>query len=255
MNPWLVAIGLGLLLLGVPMVLWLMSYHSSSAVQMFIITWVCLTLFVIIMAKSSVHDARYYVSRKVLEGTRREIEKHRTVTRMEFLNNELEVLNQGRKTPVLDVWRLDPGLQRRHLFFSSLVASVLDPESREIQFRIQIDDLQSPDAGPEISEKALLNHTAEFMKLIAVDPYLSILRKFFDRVVLVIDGLREDADHVDRPYPVMSLSIESHRLSGLLRNPAFDGRLLAQGADVRLNGGREIEPHRDVQSGTSLQAK
>ncbi len=254
LNPWLMAIAIGLLLLGVPMVLWLMTYHSDIAVQMFVITWVCLTGFVVAMAKSSLIDSRYYVSKKILTKTRREIETHRSEVRKEFLKTELEVLNRGRKTPVLDVWRLDPSLQKRHIFFSSLVASILDPESREIHFRIQLDDIRNPETGLRISESALLNHIGEFLKVIAVDPYLAILRKFFDRIVLVIDALREDEHHVDRPYPVLSMALESGPLTGLASLPAFDGRLLLQNADVRFDGGNEIEPHRDIQSDATIQA-
>jgi hypothetical protein len=229
------------------MVLWLMTYHSSEAVSMFIITWLCLLGFVLLMAKKSLHDPRFYVDRKVLEKTRHELEDHRVKAHAEFLKNEIEILSRGEKTPVLDVWRLDRTLLKRHLFFSSMEASLLDPQNREIQLRVQISDADSAGAGVSISDKALLNQVGDFLRTIVRDPYLLILRKFFDRIVLEIDALREDGHHVDRPFPILSLLLEYSQLETMTRLSLFDWQRLSQGAELRFDGGNEIQPHREIE--------
>jgi hypothetical protein len=247
-NPWLIGIGVGFMLIGLPMVLWLMTYHSDIAVKMFVITWLSLTGFVLLMTKQSLNDPRFYVDRKVLKKTKHELENQGTKAQVQFLKNEIEILNRGEKTPVFDVWRLDQALSKRHLFFPSMEASLLDPQAREIHFKIQITDARNADGSLSISEKILLNHIAEFFKTIVRDPYLMILRKFFDRIVLQIDALREDEHRVDRPFPILSLMVEYTQLEKMTQLAIFDGQHLSQGLELRFDGGNEIEPHREIES-------
>ncbi len=247
-NPWLIAIAGVMFLLGLPMVLWILTYHSDAAVSMFIITWVSLTFIVVAMAKSSLNDPRYYISRNVLARTRREIHSNRQETRSELLRNEVAALSRGERTPVLDIWRLDANLAKRHVYCSSLEVVLLDPQTRELLIRVQIGEVDRTEGKEQGIRTMLLDDIAAFLKIIVGDPYLLALKRFFDRIVLQIDSLREDDRHVDAPYPIVSILTEFSALrTGVIR-PDFGGSVLADCADVKCEGGAEIQPHRSIET-------
>lgn len=254
-NPWLIAIGLGLTLVGLPMVLWLMSYHSNDAVSMFVITWVCMTMFVLVMAKNSLSDSRYYVDKKVVDQTRKEIESHRITIRKELLKKEIEVLSNGQSTPVLDVWRLDQSLRKRHPYFSSTEALLIDPQIRELQILIQIGELEHSEEAVKQLDRTILSDTFAYLTIIAHDQYLAMLKRFFDRIVLQIDALREDERHVDIPYPILSLLAENIVVFSLTSAQGSDPAKLLKIGDLRFDEGREIWPHRIIDSSSSARSK
>jgi hypothetical protein len=245
-NPWLLAIGVALLLIGLPMVLWLMTYHSDAAVTMFIITWLSLTLFVLMMAKKSQLDPRYYVDRKVLDRTKREIETHRLAARKEMFTNEIATLRRGEKAPVLDVWRLDTSLTKRHTYFASTTSILIDPVQRELQVRIQLTEI-----GHSVGEKksfceSMFNDVISYFGILGQDPYLLLLRRFFDTIVVQIDSLREDEHHMDTTYPILSVLAQSSDFWSMLLDPGFSRKRLLEIADVRFDDGNEIQPHRVI---------
>lgn len=239
-------IGVVLLLIGTPMVLWLMTYHSDAAVTMFIITWLSMTVFVLMMAKKSVSDPAYFVDKKVLAQTRQEIEVQRQLVRRELLKNEIEALLRGEKTPILDVWRLDESLAKRHPYFTSAQFLLIDPEHRELQVRLQIGEIGSSDAERKIFPAKLFNELIAYLRIISQDAYLVVLKEFFDVVILQIDSLREDDRRIDTPYPVLSLLAAASGFWSIRTIQGFDKRRLLEVAEVLFDDGNEIQPHRVI---------
>ena len=245
-NPWLSAIAFALLLIGLPMVLWLMTYHSDIAVTIFVITWLSMTMIVLLMVKNSLTDPRYFVDRKVIDGTKQEIQTHRLVARKEMLRNEIETLQRGEKAPVLDVWRLDATLCRRHPYFSATKSLLIIPAQREQHLRIQIGEIgQTGDDRKSLGGTLFKDIIANF-GIIAQDAYLHMLRSFFDTIVLQIDSLREDERRIDTPFPILSLLIEASLMISVNSSVGTDKKRLFEIADIRFDEGKEIEPHRSI---------
>jgi len=245
-NPWLIAIGVVLLLIGLPMVLWLQTYHSDIAVRIFVITWLSLTTIVLLMAKNSLTDPRYFVDRKVIERTKQEIQTHRLVARKEMLKNEIETLQRGEKAPVLDVWRLDATLCKRHPYFAATKSLLIIPAQRELHLRVQIGEIG--DSGDKKSlGDTLFKDIIAYFGIIAQDPYLHMLRNFFDIMVFQIDSLREDEHRIDTPFPILSLLIEAPLVVSLNNTVGTDKKRLFELADIRFDEGKEIEPHRSIE--------
>ena len=245
-NPWLIAIVVAFLLIGLPMVLWLMTYHSDAAVTMFIVTWISLTVFVVLMAKRTLLDPKYYVDKNIIDQTKREIEAHRLSVRRELLANEMQALRRGERTPVLDVWRLDESLAKRHPFFSSTTSLLIDPAQRELHVRIQIDEIHKNDDDKSPFSATFLNGVIGYLRVISQDPYLSLEKSFFDYLILEIDSVREDERHVDVPYAILSMLIDAVVFWSIKTIPAFDVKQLTAIGDVRFDDGNEIQPHRVI---------
>ena len=245
-NPWLLGIGVGLLLIGLPMLLWLMTYHSEAAVAMFVITWLSLTVIVLVMVKNSQTDPRYFVDRKVIERTRREIVAHRVIVRKELLKNEIETLQRGEKTPVLEVWRLDASLTKRHLYFSQSKSLLVDPILREFHQRVQIGEIGLTAGDSNSMTGVLFKDIIAYLGIIATDPYLLMLQPFFNVMVLQIDSIREDERHVDVPFPIFSLLIHASKMTSTQWTSNVDKKRLYEIAEIRFDEGREIQPHRSV---------
>jgi hypothetical protein len=234
-NPGLLGLGIVLLLIGLPMVLWLMSYHSDAAVTMFVVTWLSLTVFVLLMAKNSVSDPGYYIDRKILDKTKREIEHHRQFVRKEILKNEIGALQRGEKVPVLDVWRLDETLAKRHPYFKLTDSQLIDARQGEFHIHIQLGEIGTSDAEKKTFCAAMWSNLMT---------YLVVLKEYSDLVVIQIDSLREDERHVDVPVPILSLVADASVFWGLRAIPGLDKKHLEEIVEIRYDEGNQVEPHR-----------
>lgn len=246
-NPWIIVSVIVMMLIGLPMILWILTYKSYAGATMFAITWISLMGFVVWIVKRNLLDARYYIQEKTLDETRLEINADRKQVRKELLSNEIEVLARGQKTPVLDVWRLDHKLAARHPYFSSAQLVTIDPSIRELYIRIQIGEIQSTDESRIHFQKIIWHHLVRYLKIVAGDSYLALLIKFFDKLVLQIDSVREDSRHIDVPYPVLSCIVDSRVLRTIQALPTITQEQFLKLADVRFSGGGEIEPHRLIE--------
>jgi len=242
-NPSLIAVGVILILLGLPMTLWLMTYPSRPAVVMWVVTWLSLTFFILWMVKKSATDPGYKIDKKIVKKTEEELTTERRKVRKELLANEINALGRGEKTPVLDVWRLDESLAARHDFFRQTTALLIDPWVRELQIKIQCGEMKKTDENRKFLISSTLKQLSAYFRLIAQDPYLLAERTFFDRVILEIDCIREDERHVDISYPTMSFSIEAPVFWSIASMPEFSVSHLQKIADTRFDDGKEIVPH------------
>lgn len=246
-NPWIIATVILLMLIALPMVLWILSYKSYGGATMFVITWIGLTAFVVWSAKRHLVDASYYIREKTLNRTYFEINADRRKIREELLRNEIEVLGRGEKTPVLDIWRLDPKLAARHPYFSLAQLVILDPRTRELYVRIQLEEIESTDGARIRFQKIIWQDLIQYLIIVAGDSYLALLSRFFDNIVLQINSIREDPCHTDVAYPVLSCIVESRILRVIQSLPTITHDRFAKLADVRFTGGGEIEPHRHIE--------
>jgi hypothetical protein len=248
LNPWVIAIALVLILISIPMVLWISTYNSTAAVIMFVITYLSLLVFVLFMVKTSMLEPHLYVDEKEIEKKRKEIQTNRQQIHRDFLRNEIEALQRGDRTPVLDVWRLNPLLLKRHLYFQEIETILLDPKSQELHIRIQIGEIQKNDMHAELFTKNIILATTSFMKIIMSDIYLQQLKRFFHILVIEMYALREGENQRNVPYPILSLLFDETTLGQPTYVPSVDFNHLKSFGDFRFNGGFEITPHRGIES-------
>jgi hypothetical protein len=240
-----VFMGIVLILLGLGMALLLAKYPSNAPVIMWSVTWYSLTFIVLWRAKKSVSDPGYHVDKKIIDRTRKEIDIQRQHVRKELLENELKVLCRGEKTAVLDIWRLDQSLAKRHWFFTLTTSLLMDPQLRELQVRIQVEELCKGEERKTFLE-SLPKEIASYLRIISKDAYLYAERLFFDHVILVIDSLHEDERHVDIPYPILSISVGAAQLWSIAAMQDFGVPSIRVLSNIRFDNGNEIEPHRVI---------
>jgi len=222
------------------------SFRADIAAQIMIAFWLFMLPVIIWLYKRTLFE-HYYSDESIVDKTRRDLSAHRVKVRNEFVNNEIELLKKGEKTPVLDIWRLDPELQKRHSFFSCIDIVSVDPTARELQVRLQIE--QPPESSDRDHHKRsiFLTNVMEFLTVISRDMYLANLRQFFHSIILEIYAMRENEKHVDVSFPVFSIHISAQNLWKLstvqtnVRNPSLIG-------DVHFSNGNEIKPHRSIES-------
>ena len=251
MNPWVIAIALLLILVAIPMVLWIASYKSSEAVMMFVITYVSLLVFVLLMVKRSMLEPHLYVDEKEIDKIRNDLQVKRQQVQMEFLRKEIEVLQRGERTPVLDVWRLNSLLLKRHPYFQKTETVLIDPKSQELQIRIQIGGVLEKDGNSDLFAKSYESSIISFIKIIARDMYLQQLKKFFQVIIVEMYGLREHEHERYVPFPFFSFifpvtTVQQHSYTSLV-----DFNDLKTLGEIRFDGGSEIIPHRGIESLTA----
>ena len=119
---------------------------------------------------------------------------------------------------------------------------ILDPLTRELYVGIQLEEIESTDDSRIRFQKTIWQDLIRYFIIIAGDSYLALLSRFFDKIVLQINSIREDPGHTDVAYPVLSCIVESRILRVLQSLPNTTQNRFAKLADVRFNGGVEIEP-------------
>lgn len=243
-NPRIIVVAVVLVVLAVPMVLWLLTYKSVAAVVMFVITYLSLLVFVLFMVRKSELDPRFFVDGKIIGRTKQEINAHRIAVKKELLANEIAALRRGERTPVLDIWRLNEALRKRHAYFAATVAQILDPALRELHVRVQLGETGASEEERNLFCQIFLRNSVSYLRIISQDPYLIQLKSFFDTLVIEADSLREDEHHVDVPFPAASILLEASVLWSLPAMPEIGPGTIAKIANVRLNNGLEIDPHR-----------
>ena len=255
LNPWIIGLAIVMLLVGIPMVLWLATYKSVPAVVMFSVTYLSLLVFLMLMVKRSLLEPHLKVDEKKIRAAKVEIEANRKKVKEEFVRTELEVLERGETTPVLDAWRLDQSYQKRHPFFSKVETTVLDPSIRELHIRLQVGELSWIAAGDENAAGQFRRQVMIFLHAVAQDPYIDTLKKYFGMLIFEIYSLREDERHIDIPFPILSLTVKAEVMRALSTLPSAAGNDILKLGDCRFADGREIEPHRRIESANDRGSK
>ena len=248
LNPWIIGVTAVFILIAVPLVLWIATYQSIAAVVMFVVTYITLLFFTLFLVKQSMLEPDLSVDEKEIDKRREEILIHRQQVTSEFLRNELDALRRGERTPVLDIWRLNPQLLKRHPYFQNLDAVVLDPQKEELYIRIQIGGILGHGAPPESVEISRLTPLASFLKILATDVNLQQLKQFFQFLIIELYTFREDRNHRKAAYPVFSLLLPATAIPQIPYTSIRDIKHFKILGDVRFQNGGEIIPHRGIES-------
>jgi hypothetical protein len=245
-NPWIIAVAIIFMVVAVPMVLWISTYNSVAAVLMFVITYLSLLLFVMYMVKISLLDPHVIINTDEIKKRKKEILDHRILEKSIVHAKDLLMLQKGEKSTVLDVWKLDPGLEKRHPFFSGTETCTLDPVSKELHIRIQIGEIQSDADHALTFEKEFLRSVFSYLKILGSDEHLTSLKPLLKLLVLEIYSYTHHPQQKTIPFPLFSLQLTATVLPQLTYTAAGDIRQMKIIGDVRFSGGNEITPHRGI---------
>jgi hypothetical protein len=227
---------------GVVGIFWV-SYLAKIAAQILAVFWVVMLPVIIWLYKRTQFEP-YYIDHSVVDKTVRDLATHRAGVRNEFLKTEIALLEKGGKIPVLDVWRLDEGLQSQSPFFSHIEVVAIDASQRELQIRLQIEDPPQP-GGKDGSP--FMKNVFEFLSVISKDSNLAAFRKYFDMVTLEIYAMQENEQEGDIAYPVLSMQVKAQTLWKFASTETKIPGLTLPG-DVRFEDGRRIQSHRSIES-------
>lgn len=226
--------------------IWWISYlEQIVAAIVLVVLWTAVLPVVVILARRTIYDT-HRVDRRVVEKTRRGIVEHRITMRKEFIQTELDILARGERSPVLDIWRLNDRLAGRHPFFLATETIWIDPSARELQIRLQLDDVPTIPEDARKSNPFFID-VALFLNIASGDPYLAMLKKFFNTIVLELYALRENERHIDEPFPFLSIQIPQAIITKLPSLQPAAVKSLSVLGDVRFADGAEIEPHRHIE--------
>jgi hypothetical protein len=176
--------------------------------------------------------------------------EHRSKVRAEFIQNEIDSLKRGERCPVLDIWRLDPKLAKRHPFFSIIERSYIDPERNEFYLRLQVGAIEG--GNKERWARGLHSSFAQFLSIIAKDDLYAELKGFIETLIVEIYSMREDQEGRDVNYPVLSYSVSKRDLARFATAlaAAIPATLRTNG-ELRFANGEEIQPHRHIEGSQS----
>ena len=217
------------------------------ASQIVTVFWIVMYPVLIVLYKRTLFDPNEYVKESVIRGTLNALQIHRKQVRKEFIQRELSQLARGEACQVLDVRQLDPKLSGRHLYFPATRAIYMDPSIRECHLRIQIHSEEQPGDRAKTFTATVGRDTISYLKIISGDGYLSLLSKYFDRLVLVIDRVESDMQGGDISIPMLSLLFDSKSFWQLYQHRSLDIIQLRRLGDMHFEEGKEIVPHRMIE--------
>jgi hypothetical protein len=210
------------------------------------IFWIIMFAVLVVLYRRIFDEPNVYVKQSVVDKTVQGIRAHRKKVRREFIGRELAQLANGEKCNVLDIWKIDPVLSARHAFFAATRVSKIDPSVRELHIRIQVKQVDPKFVPVAVSSKQLLYDTVDYMKTLAEDGYLSMLKGYFDRIIVVIDRLDSDDRGAEIAVPVLSLELEAQALTKIEQTQSFDIVQLRRLADFRYDDWKPIQALRDI---------
>lgn len=207
--------------------------------------WTIMFPVLVFLMKRTVDQTGATVDRKVVDRTLQDLNESRQLVRKEFLQTEIAALDHGEATPVLDIWRLDPSLEKRHPYFSALESVFLDPTAHELWIRVGIGELHWSSNEAAKNKTTMFESVAEFVSVVSKDGYVRLLGRFFERLVVELYALREHEER-DVPYPIFSMLVEKKVLARIAVLPRFSWTEVEKSGDCRFGDGNEVEPHRSI---------
>lgn len=244
-----------LILLGLVIEYYIYLLRYSNVLVIFGLFWGVGTIGVLLMYKRITYEPRILVDAKTVERTKAQLEEHRKAVRSDFKLTELSVLERGEKTPVLDVWRLDPNFQKLHPYFSRIELLEVDPASREFHLRLQLGEINSAGQPGQRRELTTFGNILKFLHVITHDQRFVSLGKFFDTLAMELYALEENEEGRDVDYPFLSLLVKKSELPKLTSIGQATLMKFQRMCDVRYENGNRITPHRGLSSEASRGAK
>lgn len=235
--------------LPIPLIISLLSMEQYVSVGVFAAIWIFLIALLFFFNRRSRLNAYHIVDETIVEKTIIDLESDRINERQKFTTTEILELRQGKKIPVLDVWRSDPQLTVKHGFFSRIVQVTIDPQRKEMAILIQLPTLHlpAPDEANNFNRQ-FIQRIGEFLKVAAGEPRITPFKDFIETLIIECDSLREDGKGYDIPFPVFSVELSSKQFWKLSSLFPHQDVLLETIADLRFSNGSEIQPHRTMRS-------
>ncbi|HEY6952747.1 MAG TPA: hypothetical protein VI758_10090 [Bacteroidota bacterium] len=240
-------VSLAYLGIGAIFILWISYLEFPIAAQVLGILWIIMYVVIILMYKRILSEPNVYVKGRVVRRTTEFLQRERIKERNEFVQRELAQVKSGERTAVLDIWKTDPQLAKRHSYFSETRAILIDPTKRECHIRISWPVKKGVDAAGNLSSKEVLSETIGFLKTISTDGFLRLFSTYFDSLIVVIDRLESDERGGEVAIPMLSILLESEsfwKIAGVGIAPNLPA---GKFGDLRFDEGREIEPHRTIE--------
>lgn len=254
-EPGAIILTLVLLITGAAVEYEVCRLQYTNVLIIFGVFWLILMALALMLYKRSQYEVGSYTDQSVVDKTKKDLDRHRRETLQKFHATELEILNRGEKTTVLDAWRLEPAYRERHRYFSVIELSEIDPASREFRLRIQLGEDVGAKADAGRLEASLLGDLLQFLKHISKDPHLEAIARFFDTIILEIYSLKTDELNRDLPYSFFSLEMKKSNLLKVASSGSVTLDQLRKMCDVRFDSGKPIEPHRGLEPHGSRGAK
>jgi hypothetical protein len=239
-----------MLLLSVPMIWWISTYKSDSAVAMFVTTYVALLIIAVRMMRATLLEPHIRVHESILRQEEDRLADHRRASHASLARTELAMLARGEVTPVLDVWQIDPALRRRHIFIAGTSTCLVDPSFRELWIRVHLSSDWTLKRGGGQGGR-LLTEVASYLRLLSSDALARSLKPYVATVVLDLRIRQEDASMTGLFVPVLSLQVawvDLPRSVPNLHPPYIPGEL-------RFSDGEPVEPFRDIPAGSGRATK
>lgn len=235
------------LVIPIPFIMSMYSMRVYTSLVVYIIVWGYLVFLIIHFVRSSRTNVYHIVDESVIRKTITDIKESRVTRKHEFIEREIEHLRQGKKIPVLDIWKTDSSLAMRHSYFSRVVHCAIDPKNNELEMLIQLSAIPIP--APEhrqLFRNQFMHRITEFLIHASQDLYLVHYQPFFTVIILQCNSLREDEKGYDVPYPIFSMLISKAQLNALASTPTGQEHSLDRFGDVRFSYGMGIVPHQVI---------
>ena len=227
----------------------------KNVVIIIAVMWPILTAIVMMLYKRSQYESRTYVKERVLERTKEGLMQNRVKVREDFVGTELAVLERGEATTVCDSWRLEPAIRTSHPYLPRIELTEIDPSTKELHIRVQLEQQFNVITQVRGFEQNTLAQMLRFFRFVSADAQMKMLMRFFDLAVLELYALREDDAGRDISYPFFSLLVTKTNLAKLASTGHVTLAQLQKLAEARFDGGREIEPHRNLPPGAAQRGK
>jgi hypothetical protein len=229
----------------IPFVLSMLSMKIYVSLAMYSATYIFLVYIVITFVRKSRLNAYHIVDPTIISKTINDLQTDRTEEKNKFISTEVSELLSGKKIPVLDVWKTDPQLRSRHIYFQRIVHSAIDPQKEEMELLIQLPTIKIPGKDEQNDfRRQFYSRIAGFLKITATDPRLEVYKDFFSALILECDTFLEDEKGYDIPVPVFSLELSAEQFWRLSTTPQFQEVLFENIGNVRFSDGSEVVPHR-----------
>lgn len=221
----------------------------TNVLIIFGLFWGVGTVGVMLMYKRILYEPRVKVDEKKVEQTRHDLHMHRKGVQREFTSTEVAVLARGETTPVLDVWRLDPTMQKLHSYFSRLELLEVDPKVGEFRIRIQLGEIGQGKGTAHQRDLSLAANVLRLFQVMSKDGRFLSIKKFFHVIVAEFYILQEIEEGRDRAVPILSILMKESDLPTFTSVGQATFEKLQRLCDLRYEGGSEITPHRGLVPG------
>jgi hypothetical protein len=144
-------------------------------------------------------------------------------TRSRRYDEEIESLKSGAATSIADPWKVYTFDHRLHDFYAEMSQLQIDPNTRALQFKLNIPDATERALRDPIYLYQLKQQLYHLFSVLYTDRWLTWYSEHFDRIITVCYGIEPDSFGHAQLYPFMKIDIacaELHQREGKFFNAA-----------------------------------